>query len=76
MVPMNGYRYDHRLTGPYPPPPPMVYDRPMIYDGYDDFDDGFIYDMDFGNRRRRKHKSSRYHEYRWSSKPETSCAVM
>jgi hypothetical protein len=24
MVPMNGYRYDHRLTGSYPPPPPMT----------------------------------------------------
>jgi hypothetical protein len=29
---------------------------------------------DWGGRR--KHKSSRYHEYRWSSKPATNCIVM
>lgn len=75
MVPVNGHRYDHRLIGPYPPPPPMMYDRPMICDGYDNFDDGFMYDMDFGHGRKRKHRSSKY-EYRWSSKPDTSCTVM
>jgi hypothetical protein len=72
---MNGYRHDHRLTGPYPPPPLMMCDRPMM-GGYDDFDDGFMYDLDFDDRRRRRrHKSSRY-EYRWSSKPATNCTVM
>lgn len=76
MVPMNNYRYDHRLTGPYPPPPPMMCDGPMICDSYNNLNDGFMYDMDFGDRSRRKHKSSRYHEYRWSSKPATNCAVM
>jgi hypothetical protein len=77
MMPMHNYGYDHRLTGPCPPPPPMMCDRPMLYDGYDTFDDGFMYDFDFDDRRkRRKHKSSRYHEYRWSSKPATNCAVM
>ncbi|EAT80355.1 hypothetical protein SNOG_11943 [Parastagonospora nodorum SN15] len=75
MIPMNGHRYDHRLTGPYPPLPPMMHDRPMICDGYDNFDDGFTYDMDFGLGRRRKHRSSKY-EYRWSSKPDTSCSVI
>lgn len=53
----------------------MMYDRPMICDGYDNFDDGFMYDMDFGHGRKRKHRSSKY-EYRWSSKPDTSCTVM
>jgi hypothetical protein len=77
MVPMNGHGYDHRLTGPYPPPPPMMMDRPMICDGYDNFDDGFMYDFGYeGRRRRRKNRSSRYHEYRYSSKPATNCTVM
>jgi hypothetical protein len=80
MVPMNGYRYDHRLTGQYPPPPPIMYNQSMIcepgYNIYDNFDDRFMYDMDFDDRRRRKHKSSRYHQYRWSSKPATNCNVM
>jgi hypothetical protein len=71
MVPMNGYQYDHRFVGPYPPPPPM------IRDNHDGFNDCFMYDLDFDDkRRRRKHKSSRYHEYRWSSKPATNCTVM
>ncbi|KAF2033249.1 hypothetical protein EK21DRAFT_98266 [Setomelanomma holmii] len=82
MVPMNSYHYDHRLTGPYPPPPPMMCDQRMMYDGYngydryDDFDDGFMYDFDFDDRRRRKRKSSSYHRYRYSSKPATNCIVM
>jgi len=75
MDPMNGHRYDHRLTGPYPRPPPMMSDGRMICDGYDNLDDGFMYDMDFGHGRRRKHRTSKY-EYRWSSKPDTSCTVM
>jgi hypothetical protein len=72
MVPMNGSRYDHRLTGPYPPPPPMM------HASYNAFDDGFMLDCDYDDRRRRrrKHSSSRYQEYRWSSKPATNCAVM
>jgi hypothetical protein len=70
MVPINEYRYNHRLTGPHPPPPPM------ICDSYNGFNDGFMYDFNFDNERRRKHKSSRYHEYRWSSKPATNCTVM
>jgi hypothetical protein len=77
MVPMNGHGYDHRLTGPYPPPPPMMMDRPMICDGYDNFDDGFMYDFGYeGRRRRKKNRSSRYHEYKYSSKPATNCTVM
>jgi hypothetical protein len=39
---------------------------------------GFMLDCDYDDRRRRrrKHNSSRYQEYRWSSKPATNCAVM
>jgi hypothetical protein len=77
--PMKGQHYDHRLTGPYPPPPPpMMCGSPIVYGGSDRFDDAFLYDdVEFGDRRgRRKHKSSRYHEYRYSSKPDTSCTVM
>jgi hypothetical protein len=72
MVPMNGMRYDHRLTGPYPPLPPM------FHENINAFDDGFMHDCDFDDRRRRrrKHNSSRYQEYRWSSKPATNCVVM
>ncbi|KAH7085417.1 hypothetical protein BKA63DRAFT_400764 [Paraphoma chrysanthemicola] len=78
MVPMNGARYDHRLTGPYFPLPPMLCDSPMVYDDYDSFDDGFLYDLDFTDRRRsrRQRKSSHYHKYRYSSKPATNCVVM
>ncbi|OAK95172.1 hypothetical protein IQ06DRAFT_64817 [Phaeosphaeriaceae sp. SRC1lsM3a] len=80
MVQMNGFRYDHRLSGPYPPPPPLVCERPMnISGGFNDLNDGFVYDCDFGfsdRGRRRRHRSSRYHEYRWSSKPATNCVVM
>jgi hypothetical protein len=75
MVSVNGYRYDHRLNGPHPPPRSMMYDRTTTTGGYGNFDKGFMYDMDFGDRRR-KHRSSRYHEYRWSSKPDTSCTIM
>lgn len=79
MVPMNSFRHDHRLTGPYlPPPPPLICEQPMFGGGFNGLDDGFMYDCDFhfdDRRRRRKHKSSRY-EYRWSSKPSTNCAVM
>lgn len=75
MVPMNGYAYDHRLTGPFPPPPPMMMDRPMICDG--SFDDGFMYDVDFDrSRRRRKHRSSHHYKYKHTSKPATNCVVM
>ncbi|KAH7394000.1 hypothetical protein DE146DRAFT_617445 [Phaeosphaeria sp. MPI-PUGE-AT-0046c] len=80
MMPMNSYRYDHRLTGPYPSPPPVICERPMVINGgFNDFNDGFVYDCDFDvddRRLRRKHKSSRYHEYRWTSKPATNCVVM
>jgi hypothetical protein len=83
MVPRNanylldGQRYDHRLTGPYPPPPPMMCDKPMICGRYDNFDDGFMYDREFdGQGHIRKHRSSWYREYRYSSRPDTSCMVM
>lgn len=79
MIPMNSFRHDHRLTGPYlPPPPPMICERPMFHGAFNDLDDGLVYDCDFDydeRRRRRKHRSSRY-EYRWSSKPATNCVVM
>jgi hypothetical protein len=72
MVPMHNYGYDHRIGGPYSPR------SHMIDDGHSSlFDDGFVCDGCFDNRRqRRKHKSSRYHEYRYSSKPATNCSVM
>jgi hypothetical protein len=76
LVPMNGYSHDHRLTGPYPPPPPMMYDGPIM-GGLDNFDDGFMYGLEFDDKSgRRRHKSSRYHEHHWSSKPATNCTVM
>jgi hypothetical protein len=93
LVPMNGHagamvpgnanylmdsqRYDHRLTGPYPPPPPMMCDKPVMCGKYDHFDDGFMYNREFDDRRRRrKHQGSRYHEYRYSNRPDTACMVM
>jgi hypothetical protein len=79
MVPMYGCRYNHRLIGPCPCSPHMMRDCPMVCNGYDDVDDRLIYDCKFGERqrqRRRRQQSSRYHEYRYSSKPATNCTVM
>jgi hypothetical protein len=77
MVPMRSHGYDHRISGPYPPRSLMMQDRYMIDDGHDSSDDGFMYDVDFGDRRRRRrHKSSQYHKYCYSSKPATNCTVM
>lgn len=76
LVPMSGYNHDHRLTGPYAQPLPVMGNGQMAYDGYDGFHDGFGYNWDSCGRNRRKHRSSRYNEYRYSSKPATNCTVM
>lgn len=86
---MNGFTYDHRLTGPYGPRPmmastlmianePMIANGPMVCNDYGPFDDGFIddygWEFDSGRRRRSKHKSK--YKYRYTNKPETNCTVM
>jgi hypothetical protein len=76
MIPMKGFAYDHRLTGPYSLPRPTMLDRPTTCDGYN-FDDAIMYDFDQDDRRRRRRrKSTRYHEYKYSTKPATNCTVM
>lgn len=84
--------YDHRLTGPYGPPPPLaqshmvmnglmmsnapaICDAPMVYNGYDCFDDGYVSDdCQYGNSGRRKQKSK--YKYRYTDEPAGNCAVM
>ena len=49
----------------------------MICDGYNNFDNGPMHEFEFDDRRRRrKHRSSRYHEFKYTSKPATNCVVM
>lgn len=84
MIPMGGYGYDYRLTGPYGP-------RPAICNGYDTFGGGMFMDAGFLNYddgygyggyggyigcRRSGHKSRSKYVYRHSSKPATNCTVM
>ncbi|KAH8727176.1 hypothetical protein GQ44DRAFT_704632 [Phaeosphaeriaceae sp. PMI808] len=77
LLPVNSYGYDHRLSGPYAAPHPMTGGPAMVCGGFGDMDDGYLYDLDFDDRRRRrKHRSSHYREYHYSSKPETACMVM
>lgn len=82
MVPVNGFGYDHRLTGPYGSRP--YGSGPAICSGYGSFDNGMIVEEDFGDgygyaygrSRRGSHKSSSKYKYYHSSKPATNCTVM
>ncbi|CAO2656371.1 Nn.00g051740.m01.CDS01 [Neocucurbitaria sp. VM-36] len=86
--PMNGFTYDHRLTGSHGSrsmiaTAPMIANGPVVCNGYGACDNGFIddygWDFDDRRRRRRRRSSSRHksqYKYRYSSRPETNCTVM
>lgn len=88
MVPNTGFAptYDHRLTGPYGPRPmmaqppmimsgPVMNNAPMVYNGYDFFDDGYVSDgRDYGSCSRRKQKSK--YRYRYTDQAAGNCTVM
>ncbi|KAI8939438.1 hypothetical protein NX059_003218 [Plenodomus lindquistii] len=78
MAPYNGFapNYDHRLTGPYGPQP-MIAQAPMVYNGYDCYDDGYISDgWDYGSSGRRRGKSKSKYKYRYTNEPAGNCTVM
>lgn len=73
-APLKRSHNDHRLSGPYSPLTPMVCNQMEMSRVFDNYNDGFMYNVDCYDGRRRK--SSHHHKYRYSSKPSTNCTVM